>query len=153
MISIGANLVGTGAGIIVILFAWLLTRHVLDHCPGFLREWAERLIIILMYAGGAALAATSLGDWSRWLIEHVADVFGGLNAGIPRTALVATALVLLFAVVMSLIFAPNAATGLVAACLPLVLGLVAGGVIHQIYMQTAVPAQAFASSLSALIGG
>ena len=148
-----AGLIGSGAGVVVIALAVLLTMHVLGHVPGFARSWAERGIIVLMFAGGSAIAVTTLGTWSHWLIIHAAGIFGGLNAGIPRTVLIVTAMVLIFAVAMSLVFAPNAATGVVAAALPLILGLVAGGIIHQIYLQTVVPAQAFASHLSALIGG
>ena len=147
-----AGLIGSGAGVVVIALALLLTRH-LGFVPGFLRGWVERAIIVLMYAGGSAIAVTTLGSWSTWLIQHIADLLGGLNAGIPHTALTVVAMVLIFAVGVSLVVAPNAATGVVAAMLPLILGLVAGGVIHQVYLQTVIPGQALAAQISSWIGG
>ena len=147
-----AGLIGSGAGVVVIALALIMTGT--SAClPAFLRSWVERAIIVLMYAGGSAIAVTTLGNWSTWIVTHIADLLGGLNAGIPHTALTVVAMVLIFAVGVSLIVAPNAATGVVAAMLPLILGLVAGGVIHQVYLQTVIPGQALAAQVSSWIGG
>jgi hypothetical protein len=148
-----AGVVGNAAGVVVIGVAVLLAAFVVPRCPGFLRPWAERFIIVMMFAGGSAIAVTTLGTWADWLLEHVADLLGGLDAAIPRAALILVSLFLMLGVLVSLIWAPNAATGMIAAALPLILGLVAGGFIHEIYTVTVIPAQAFASSLNTWIGG
>ena len=148
-----ANLAGSGAGIVTIGVAFLLAIFVLPRLPQFLHGWGERFVIVLMYAGGSAIAVTTLGYWTDWLISHAADLLGGLNAPIPRAALILTCLFLLLGVLVSLIWEPNAATGIVAAFLPLLLGLVAGGVIADIHAVTVIPGQALASALNSWIGG
>lgn len=148
-----AGLVGSGAGVVALGTAILIAAFIVPRCPQFLRPWVERFVVVLMYAGGSAIVVTTLGSWSRWTISHVADLLGGLNAPIPQVALILVSLFLLAGVVVSLIWAPNAATGLVAACLPLLLGLVAGGFIHVIYVQTVIPGQALASAVNSWIGG
>jgi hypothetical protein len=151
-VSTLASLIGSGAGVIAIAVAMVVST-ITSRFPGFLRSWIERVVVVLMYAGGSAIAVTSLGNWGRWLITRSADLFGGLGAAIPQTALVITSIVLMVAVVVSLIWEPNAGTGMVAAVLPLFLGLVTGGAIHQIYLASVVPGQALASALSHAIGG
>lgn len=148
-----AGILGSGAGIVVIGVAVVVSMFLLPHSPQFLRPWVERGIVVLMFAGGSAIAVTTLGTWTTWIISHVADVLGGLDAAIPRAALILVCLFLMGGVLVSLIWAPNAATGMVAAFLPVILGLVAGGFIHDIYTTTVIPAQAFASSLNTWIGG
>ncbi len=147
-----ASLIGSGAGVVAIVVA-LIIGKLLRYFPGFLREWVERGVIVLMYAGGSAVAVTELGSWARWLIEHVADIDGGLGGAIPQTALVIVSLVLIVAVIVSLVWEPNAGTGVTAAVLPLILGLVTGGFIHQLYVATVTPGQDLASALTRLIGG
>jgi hypothetical protein len=151
-VSTFAGLVGSGAGIVVIALALIISAHY-HHAPSMTHPWIERLVIVLMYAGGSTLAVTQLGAWSDDAIRLVAGWFGGLDAGIPRTALVVTALFLIAGTVIALIFAPSTATGIVAAMIPLVLSLVAGGALHQLYVSTSVPAQAFAANLNAWIAG
>jgi hypothetical protein len=147
-----AGLVGSGAGVVTIALAMILGMH-LGHVPQFLRKWAERFLIILMYVGGSAIAVTTLGSWGDWIINRIADVFGGIGAGIPHAALIITCMFLVAAVAVAIIWVPSMSTGMVAAVLPLILGLVAGGFLHAIYIATAIPAQAFATSLNAWIGG
>ena len=51
------NAAGSGAGIVAIVVAVFLLRH---HpiLPGVTHPWIRRLVIVLMYAGGASLAVT-----------------------------------------------------------------------------------------------
>lgn len=148
-----AGLVGSGAGVVALGVAVLLAAFVVPRLPGFLRSWGERGIIVLMYAGGSAIAVTTLGTWSGWLVSHIADLLGGLGAPIPRAALILVCLFLMLGVVVSLVWEPNAATGVVAAILPLLLGLVGGGFVHHIYTVTVTPGQDLASALNSWIGG
>ena len=148
-----AGLIGSGAGVVALGVAVLLGGFVAPRCPRFLRPWLERFIVVLMYAGGAAIAVTTLGSWSDWILSHAADLLGGLNAPIPQVALILTGLFLVLVVIASLIWEPNAATGIVAAFLPLLLGLVAGGFIHAIYLETVIPGRELASAVSSWVGG
>lgn len=147
-----ASLLGSGAGAVVIAVAMVTDRH-LGRIPLVGRAIIDRLVIVLMYAGGAAIAVTKAGSWIDDIVRLATGWLGGLNAPIPRTALVIVALFLLAAVAVSLIWEPGEATGIVAAVLPLALGLVAGGFIHQVYLATVVPGQALASAISSWVGG
>ena len=148
-----ASLVGSGAGVVAIAVAMIIGMHY-HRLPRMAHPWIERFVIVLMYAGGSAIAVTparhmgpgSRGDRGRMVRRpergHPAHRPGGDRrcSWSPGWC-------------VSLIWAPSTATGVVAAALPLILGLVAGGVLHELYVGTTVPAQAFASSLNAWLGG
>lgn len=150
--SVLAGLIGSGAGIVVIALAVLIGKHY-QHLPRMTHDWVARGVIVLMYAGGSAIAVTQVGSWADTAVTFAAGWLGGLNAGIPRTALIVTAMFLIASMAVSVIFAPSPATGALAAAMPLILSLVAGGVLHQFYVATTGPAQVLAASLNAWLGG
>ena len=131
------GLVGSGAGIVTLAAAWLLSRH-LHHIPAA-SPWLARIATVLMFAGGSAVAVTSLGGWIVTAVATIAGFLGGLHSGVAFAVLTVAALCLTVGVVTDLIWSPGSGM-ITAAVLPLVLGLTAGGVLHQIYAYAAVPA-------------
>jgi branched-subunit amino acid transport protein len=147
-----ASLIGSGAGVVIIGATFIAMMHV-GRLPEVAQKILKRLFILAMYAGGSALAVTELGTLWMNIASRIADLFGGLGTGIPRTVIVLLALMLLLGTVVSLAFAPNDAAILTAAFLPAVLMLVPGGFLHQVYVGTTIPAQAMADSFNAWIAG
>jgi len=151
-VSVLASLAGSGAGLIAIAVAILVDRHY-RNLPGSAHSWIERAMIILMYAGGSAIAVTQAGQWVRDAALWAAGLFGGVGSGLAHVALVISALFMLLALVVALIWAPTSVTATTAALMPLILSLAGGGFLHEIYVTTSAPAQALASSLASWIGG
>ena len=147
-----ASLAGSGAGIIAIAVAILVDRHY-RNLPGVLHSWIERAMILLMYAGGSAIAVTQLGQWVRDAASWVTGLFGGTGSGLAHIALVISALFMLLALIVAIIWAPTGVTAMTAALMPLILSLVGGGFLYEFYATTSAPAQALASSLASWIGG
>lgn len=147
-----ASLVGSGAGIIIIGATFIAMMH-LGRLPGAAQNILRRLFILAMYAGGSALAVTEAGSLWTTIATHLGGLFGGLGAGVPRTIIVLTAVLLLAGTVVGLIWAPNDAVIMTAAFLPAVLMLVPGGFLHEVYAATTVPAQQMADAFNAWIAG
>ena len=145
--SAATNLLGSGAGVVTIVVGWLLMRH-MEHAPTFSHPWLRRLIIVLMYAGGAALAVTSLGSLADSAIVWVAHFGGGIGYGLVHTLVVVAILVFLVGTVVSLIWSPDEATALAAIALPILLALPLGGVLHQVYTALDGPALSLATSIN-----
>ena len=150
--SILASLAGSGAGLIAIAVAILVDRHYRNF-PGVLHSWIERAMIVLMYAGGSAIAVTQLGQWARDAALWATGLFGGVGSGLAHVALVISALFMVAALIVALIWAPTSVTATTAALMPLILSLTGAGFLHEFYMTTSAPAQALASSLASWIGG
>lgn len=146
------SITGSGAGIVIIGAAFIAMMH-LQHLPQVTHPLIRRLLIVANYAGGSALAVTGLGGLGRSLAGWVAGFFGGLDYGIPRAVIILACLLLLLGTIIGLVWAPNEATALTAAFLPFLLSLVAGGMLHQVYVGTTFPAQQLAASFNAWIGG
>lgn len=147
-----ASLIGSGAGVIIIGAAFIAMMHI-GRLPAVVQSVLRRVLIIAMFAGGSALAVTELGVLWYKTSAAVAGLFGGLNAGIPRSVIVLVSVLLLLGTVVGLIWAPNEAVALVASLVPAVLMLVPGGALHQIYVATTAPAQAMAAQFSLWIAG
>ena len=150
--SWATNLVGSGAGIIAIAVGFLLLQH-MSHAPQFTHPWLRRGVIILMYAGGASLAVTYIGQETLRLIELVAGWFGGLDYGLIRTVLVIALLFLLVGTVVGLIWSPDPGTAMVAIILPVLLALPLGGFLHEVYVAFDGPALALAAGLNHILAG
>jgi hypothetical protein len=146
------NLAGSGAGIIAVAVGVLILRH-MTYAPGIVHPWLRRLVIVIMYAGGTALAVTTLGALAISGITHAASLVGGLGYGLVRTILVVAILFLLFGVIVGLIWAPDPATAIVAAILPVLLALPLGGIIHGADVALNGPAMALAQALNHLVAG
>ena len=56
-------------------------------------------------------------------------------------------------VLVGLLFVPDFTTGIIAACLPFILGLAAGGLLLHVYQITTYPAQTAAESIAHGLGG
>jgi len=148
-----ASWFGSGAGIIAVVAGMLILAN-LGKLPGkFAHSWVKRFVIILMYAGGSAIAVTRLGQYAHSLLMWAAGLFGGVSYGPAHAAIVIGAMFLIVGTVVGLIWAPDEAVAMVAIAVPLVLGLVAGGVIHQIYVATTIPAQGLADALNTWLAG
>jgi len=150
VMTVLGGLAGSGAGIVTLAAAWLLSRH-LHHIPAA-SPWLARIATVLMFAGGSAVAVTSLGGWIVTAVATIAGLLGGLHSGVAFAVLTVTALCLMTGVVTDLIWSPGSGM-ITAAVLPLVLGLTAGGVLHQIYAYAAVPAGQYAAAIASWIGG
>jgi hypothetical protein len=146
------NVAGSGAGIIAIAAGLLILRH-MSRVPGIVHPWLHRFVIVLMYAGGAALAVTTLGGLADHGIVLVAGWFGGLNYGLVHAVLVIAVMVLLAGVVLGLIWAPDSVTAIVAVFLPVLLALPFGGAIHQLYATLNAPALELAQGLNHFLAG
>jgi hypothetical protein len=146
------SLVGSGFGVIAIAFGFLLLRYH-DRAPGITHSWLRRVVIAIMYGGGAALAATGVGRWVDSEIVTVAGWFGGLSSGLIHSLIVVAIMFLLAGTVIGLVWEPDGATAMVAICLPLILSLPIGGVIHQIYLTLNAPAVGLADSLNHWLAG
>jgi hypothetical protein len=151
-VSTLASLIGSGAGIITIALAVLIGRHY-RHLPWAVHSWAQRIVIVLMFAGGSAIAVTDIGRWADDGVTWTAGLLGGLGAGLPRAALVVTCMFLLAGILISLIFAPAQAAGVTAAVMPAVLALAPGGFLASVHGALCGPATAFAALLARWIGG
>ena len=147
-----ASVFGSGAGAVAIALAVLAGRHY-RHLPGSFHPWVERGLILLMYAGGSAIAVTDAGRWIESWITDAAGWLGGFGSGVARAALIIACISVLLAVLVALFVAPSVHAGYLAAAMPVVLALAAGGFLHQLYLATALPGQALASGLTAWLGG
>lgn len=150
--SVLASVIGSGAGAVVIALAVLLGKHY-RRLPARSYAWVERAMIVLMYAGGSAVAVTAIGRWADGAVRWIAGLLGGVDTGLPHAALVITCMFVLGALLAELIADPSPRAAYRAAAMPLILALVGGGVLHQFYAFTTAPALALASSLNLLIGG
>ncbi len=146
------NLIGSGAGLIVIAFGMVVLKY-MGHLPSATHPWIHRGIIVLMFAGGAALAVTAIGGYVDGAIRWIAGLAGGVDYGIPHVAIVVALLFLIAGTIVGIIFAPDAGTAMVAILLPILLALPAGGIIHSLYLAVDAPAIHLASSLNAILAG
>lgn len=146
------SLLGSGAGIIAIAVAVVLMRH-LDKAPSRAHPWLRRFNIVLMYSGGSAIAVSGVTSLLSGLVGDAAAWVGGQWAPLITTAVVIAALVLFTGTVVALIWVPDDAAAMTAIFVPLVLGLVAGGVLHQLYVTTTAPGQELAAALHAWLAG
>lgn len=148
-----AGWLGSGAGFVAVAAGFLILAH-LGRLPlPAAHPWIRRGVIVLMYAGGSAIAVTRLGQYARTALLWIAGLFGGVSYGPAHVAIVVGSLFLIAGTLTGLMFAPDEAVATVAIAVPLVLSLVAGGVIHQLYVATTVPAQGFAGALNSWLAG
>lgn len=150
--SILPALLGSGAAIVTIAAAVLLMRH-LDRAPSKAHPWLRRLCILMMYAAGSVIAVSGATSALSGLTAAAAGWIGGQWAPLITTGVVIAALVLFVGTAVAFIWAPDDHAAFTALALPLVLGLVGGGVLHALYVTTTAPAQQFAYALHAWLAG
>jgi hypothetical protein len=144
--------IGSGAGVVLIGLC-VIASMFLHHLPGITHPVLKRFMIAGMYCGGAALAVTTIGGWAHQGLEWVFSLAGGTTSGLGRATLILAATFLAGTVLAGLLFAPDWTTGIIAACLPFVLGLAAGGVLLHAYQVTTYPAQSAAEAIARGLGG
>lgn len=150
--NILAALAASAAGIVAIAVAMVVSMHY-THLPSGLHPWIARLIIVIMYCGGSVIVAAGLGSVVSGLIADAVDLIGGQYAGLINVGIIIFALVMLVGLVAELIWAPSTDVAITAACIPLLLSLVAGGFIHQFYLDTTAPGQQIAAQIMAWVAG
>jgi hypothetical protein len=150
------NIIGAIAsgviGAVVVAVAILLLRHA-DKAPAKAHPWVRRFAIILMWAAGAVFAATGLESLLVRVIGDVTGFVGGQYQPIVHAAIVIGALFLVAGTLAALIWDPDDAAAFTAVAVPLVLGLVAGGVLHGLYDATVAPGQQLASAINSWLAG
>lgn len=144
-----AGWAGSGAGLIIIGAAWTLMRY-LRHFPSATHLILHRLVIIGMYAGGATVVLTSIGQTVIHAELWVASLFGGVQVGTGHAAVVVAGTFLAAAVLVALIWVPDLGAAWLALALPFVLAL-SGGHLHQLL--TVFPGPALAQQVSQWLGG
>lgn len=149
--NIVADIIASAAGIVAIVVAVLLSRH-MSHAPGSAHPWISRAIIVIMYAGGSVLAAAGLGQLAAQLLALV-DGFIGAWAGLVNLILICAALFLVAELIVEFIWAPTPDAAYTAVAVPLVLALVSGGALHAFYLATTAPGQQIASAIYTWIAG
>jgi hypothetical protein len=152
-VSFVANLMTDLTGALAIVVGWLFLRH-LHHAPQATHEWTRRAVIMMMYAGGAALTVTALGGWADQAVNWLAGLLGGsLYAGPFRLPIIGACLILGAALIVGLIWEPDDKMAYAAIGMPLLLSLVPGGLIHSAYLAVNTPALDFAQWLNHAVGG
>lgn len=150
--SIIAALASAAGGFITVAVAVLLMRHC-DKAPGKAHPWIRRACIILMWLAGSVFAASGLESLlTRWTSD-ITGFIGGPYVEIINVGLIIGALVLLAGTIASLIWAPDDQAAITAVMVPLVLGLVAGGFLHEAYAVTVAPGEHITAALSIWLAG
>ena len=144
--------IGSGAGVVVIGVCVIISLF-MHHLPALTHPWLKRLLIVLMYSGGAALAVTTIGGYALTALHWVGGLLGGTSSGLGWAVVVIVAIFLAATVAVGLIWAPDWITAVLAAVLPLILALVPGGFLGQVYTATAFPAQQLTESIAHGLGG
>jgi hypothetical protein len=144
--------IGSGAGVVLIGLC-VIASIFLHHLPALTHPVFKRLMIAGMYCGGAALAVTTIGGWAHTGLEWVFSLAGGTASGLGFAVLVLVAVFLGVTVIVGLLFVPDFTTGIIAACLPFILGLAAGGFLLHAYQVTTYPAQSAAEAIAHGLGG
>lgn len=143
---------GSGAGVVVIGLC-VIASVFLRHIPTVAHPVVKRLLIAGMYCGGAALAVTTIGGWAHQGLEWLFGLAGGTTSGLGFAALVLAATFLTVTVLAGVLYVPDFTTGIIAACLPFVLGLAGGGILLHAYQATTYPAQSAAEAIARGLGG
>ena len=144
--------VGTGAGVILIGACFIVAMFA-SHLPNFSRQWVDRLLIVGVYFGAAAVLFTAGGQLALSLANRVAGFFGGFGSGLGHAGIVLAGLVLLLSFLIAVVKVPNLAAMSLALLLAFTLALVPGGFLHQFYVVTAAPGQQYAAQFAAWLGG
>jgi hypothetical protein len=143
---------GTGVGLILI-GACVVASWFVHHAPASARPWVDRLLIVGMYCGTAALLVTTIGLRALRLLRDLLGLFGGTGAGLGKAAVYIAAVFLLLTVLVAVIKTPDFSAAMYAVALVFVLALVPGGFLHGVYAATAVPGQQAAGWFAAWLGG
>lgn len=122
-----AGLLGNGAGLLCLGIGIILMKQKKLQA-GKTGAVVMRIVIVLMFIGGAGLIGAGIGTWIQRGANAVLSLFGA--AGLIIAALAAFAMLL--TVVLGLWKEPNNKVAWTAAMLPFALALVTGGVLGQI---------------------
>lgn len=122
-----AGLLGNGVGLLCLGLGYILMKqkHLQSGKPGAV---VMRIVIVLMFLGGAGLLGAGIGMWIQRGTNAVLGLFG--TAGTIIAAL--AAVTLLLTVVLGLWKDPSKKVAWAAALLPFALALMTGGILGQI---------------------
>lgn len=143
-----ANLIGDGAGVILMFIAWLMERHISPH-TGKVSPWVIRGAIVVAFMGGSLIIGTSLATWGVNLIT-------GLGKSVGVAGLVVFTCLALFLLVICGVGLWKAHWNkavYAAMVLPLVLTLTGAGGLHQFGQNLIGPAQQQGHSIIANLTG
>jgi hypothetical protein len=153
MLTLLANIIGSGAGAIIIGVSVFFMAHV-GRFPSGVQPWLRRGLIVAMYCGGATLAFTEVGILWTGVVNHISSWLGVSTAyGVPRVVIVLASVALLAGTVVGLVWAPTDAVAMTAVFVPFLLMLVPGGFLHNVFVVTAYPGQQLAASFNVWIAG
>lgn len=139
-------------GAVTVAVAILLMRHA-GRAPAKAHPWLGRFCIILMWAAGAVFAATGLEGLLQEWTGDVEGFLAGPFTPIVHAVIVIGALFLVAGTIVALIWAPDDQAAFTALMVPLILGLVAGGVLHELYAVTVEPGQQLAAAVNSWLAG
>jgi hypothetical protein len=150
--SIVAIIASCAAACVTVAVVVLLMRHA-DKAPQKAHPWIRRLNIALMWCAGAVFAASGLENFIGGLTADATGFIGAAYAPLITTIIVIAALVITTGVIIALIWAPDDQAAFTALAVPLVLGLVAGGALHSLYLLAVSPGQSVTAAISAWLAG
>jgi hypothetical protein len=150
--SVLADFASAVIGFVAVAVVLLLMRH-LSHAPQKAHPWIRRFNIILMWAAGAVFAASGVEGLAVRVTGDVTGFIGGQYAPIINVAIVIGALFLVAGTLVALVWAPEDSAAFSALAVPLLLGLVAGGVLHGLYEATVAPGQQLAAAVNSWLAG
>jgi hypothetical protein len=150
--SIAAIIASCVVACVTVAVAMLLMRHA-DKAPQKAHPWVGRVNIVLMWCAGAVFAASGLEDLARGLTGDITGWVGAQYSPLITTFIIIAALFLAVGTFVALVWAPDDQAAFTALAVPLVLGMVSGGVLHELYAATVSPGQAVTAALSAWLAG
>lgn len=139
----------SAAGIVVAALCIIGLRHH-HHLPSVTHAILQRLAIAFAYVAGCAIAETALGSYVTQALGWALGTAGGSSSVAGRTAVTVAGMFLAAAVIVALVFIPQASVVYLALATPFVLQL-AGGHLHA--LMDIVPAQQVVEAISHWIGG
>ena len=142
-----AGLVGNGLGILLLGVGWIALRHIKGG-KGW-EAWAMRVVIVVMFLGGAALLLTGIGGWLHSVTVTVLGLLGSTGELVVCTLLF---LFLLFEVVMGLWRKPNKKAAMSAVFLAFTLTLPLAGAPAQFASQLSASSSQYAALIGSKLG-
>jgi hypothetical protein len=147
-----ASIAAGAIALVAVAVAVLVMRHT-DKAPAKAHPWVKRFAIVLMWAAGAVFAAAGLEGAAQDVTGRVTAWIGGPYAPIIHVAIVIGALLIAVGTLVALIWAPDDQAAFTALAVPLVCGLVTGGVLHEIYAASVAPGTQLVAALNTWLAG
>jgi hypothetical protein len=150
--SIAVIIASCTAACVTVAVVLVLMRHA-DKAPSKTHPWITRANIVLMWCAGAVFAASGLEGLLGRITSEVTGFVGAQYAPLIQTFIVIAALVVTAGTVVALTWAPDDQAAFTALCIPLLLGLVGGGALHEFYTFAVAPGQSVTAAISSWLAG